>query len=104
MEKTIQHLLGCVQKFLDGGIQDLLLEITVLKIGWKQAVLTFFCFEIDVGSGLSCAEVCSNNVFFFGDQAFKQLNLDKCLLQLQSCSTISWGRWRAQGLFLENYC
>ena len=38
----------------------------VLKIVWEQAVLIFF-LEIDIGGGLSCAKVYSNNLLTFGD-------------------------------------
>ena len=47
-------------------------------------MLTYF-LEIDIGDGLNCAKLYSNDLFFsFGDRASTSLNLDKCMLQLQS--------------------
>ena len=47
-------------------------------------MLAFLFLEIDVGGGLNCAKVYSNDLYFFGDRVPSTLNMGKCMLQLQS--------------------
>ena len=43
-----------------------------------------FLLEIDVGNGLNCAKVYSNDLFFCENRAFTALDFEKCMLGLQS--------------------